>query len=487
MNVNLKTNGKLFEPAPEWSGYTTNKHLGMIRQIEPKWGSTVMMYVETANSSSLSYENYLKLVTNVIYDKTDDPINYMIYGEGRKNVALIRYKAEDMNRVGINKTRFTMTFESAYFSDVTLIVGMNDKYKVRIVSDPIPDGSYATYECEVFGSASSFIPASEMFTGGTWSREGAPVPMYDSMKGAKTSYSSPYARTSTWSSVRTQDDVPGNMKTRPVAFAWKGENGKVMTTWEDYRSYKNDIFFSELKNKTLVWGTTNVNEAGGYDDIDERSGVEIVQGSGVVQQMEQGNVHYYNTFDINELGEKILSLRVGKTTTDKTHYTVSTGTHGLMQAVDEIANKAKGWTQVNNSVIWGDKEDLGFGARFTRYLHPAGFYIDFRVEPMLDDNSRTPLVHPKGGYAREYEYHIMDLGQTEGSNNVELHYVNDMADQFSIVEGLRSPFSPSGPKVTQRVNNMKDAWTETRMSQFMVVMKNPKNTLIYRPNIVRNY
>ena len=491
MNINLRNNGKLFEPAPEWSGYTTKTHLARIRQIEPKWGSDIMTYVETANSSALSYENYLKAVTKVVYDKTDDPINFMIYGEGKKNVALVRYKAEDMNRVGINKTRFLMTFESAFFSDVTLIVGMNDKYKVRIVSDPMPDGSEATYECEVFGPASAFIPASELAAGTTWSREGAPVPMYDSMKGAKVSYSSPYARTFTWSSVRIQDDVPGNMKARPVAFAWKEKDAsgkeKTMYTWEDYRTFKNDMFFSEMKNKTMVWGTSNMNEAGGYDDIDERSGVEITMGSGIVQQMEQGNVHYYNTFDIDELGEKILALRVGKTVSDKTHYVVSTGTRGLMQATQQIANKAKGWTQISNSVIWGDREDLGFGAKFTRYLHPAGFYIDFRLEPMLDDNSRTPLKHPKGGYAREYEYHIMDLGQTEGNENVELHYVDGVADQFSVVEGLRSPYSPTGAKVTQRVSNSKDSWTEHRMSQFMVVMKNPKNTLIYRPNVARTY
>lgn len=490
MNLNFRTDGKLFEQAPEWSGYTTKTHLARIRQIAPKWGSDIMTYIETANSSALSYENYLKAVTKVVYDKTDDPINFMIYGEGKKNVALIRYKAEDMNRVGINKTRFTMTFESAYFSDVMLIVGMNDKYKVRIVSDPIQDGSYATYECEVFGSASSFIPANELTAGTTWSREGAPVPMFDSMKGAKASYSSPYARTFTWSSVRTQDDVPGNMKSRPVAFAWKegeGKGTKVMTTWEDYRTYTNDMLFSELKNKTIVWGTTNVNESGGYDDIDSRSGVEIVMGSGIVQQMEQGNVHYYNTFDIDELSEKILALRVGKTTSDKTHYVVSTGTRGLMQAVSQIADKAKGWVPVNDSVIWGDKESLGFGTRFTRYLHPAGFYIDFRLEPMLDDSSRTPLKHPNGGYVREYEYHVMDLGQTTGTDNVELHYVDSMADQFSVVEGLRSPYSATGAKVTQRVNNSKDAWSEHRMSQFMVVMKNPKNTLIYRFNANRNY
>lgn len=480
----LRVDGRLFEPAPEWSGYTTKKHLATIRQIAPKWGSAIMTYIETANSSALSYENYLKYVTKVVYDKTDDPINFMIYGEGRKNVALVRYKAEDMNRVGLNKTRFTMTFESALFSDVHVIVGMNDKYKVRIVSDPISDGSYATYECEVFGPASMSIPSSELYTGSLWSREGAPVPMTDSMKGAKTSYSSPYARTFNWSSVRVQEDVPGNMRSRPVAFAWK-EGDKVMNTWEDYRTFKADIHFRELKNKTLVWGTTNINENGGFDDIDERSGNEIVQGSGIVQQMEQGNVHYYNTFDIDEFGEKLLALRVGKTAADKTHYVVSTGTYGMMKATNEIAKKAQGWQLVSNNFVQGSLDNLSFGARFTRYLHPAGFTIDFRLEPLFDDEARTPVKHPDGGYMRSHEFHVMDLGTTEGTDAVELHYVEGMEDNFGIIPGMRDPFSPLAPKRT--IVSAKDAWSEHRMSQFMVVMKNPKNTLIYRPNIRRSY
>lgn len=485
MNTVMRYDGVLFKPAPDWSGYTTMTNLAKIRQLAPKYGSDIMTYVGTANSEALSYESYLKMIGNTIYDVTDEPIIRMVYGDGRKFARLIKYISSDAVKVGINKSKFVMVFDTPFFSDVHTIVGLNDRYKIRIVSDPREyEGGWA-YDCQTWGPASSHIPPTELKAGGTWTKEGAPVPMYDSMKGAKTSYTSPYALTYDWSSVSVQDDIPGNMKHVPVAFAWK-EDGKEMYTWELYRTWKNDQHFQELKNKTLVWGTSNKNAQGGVDDIDERSGVEIKSGSGIVEQIERGNLHYYNSFDIDELGELLLTLRVGKSSSDKLHYVISSGTRGLMQAHKEIEAKATGWQKVSNESIFGDRMNLGFGHRFTRYLHPGGFTIDFRYEPLFDDQYRTPVKHPSGGLARSYEYHIMDLGQTQGEDSVELHYIEAMADNLGVLPGMRSPYSPTGAKNSYIVGSLKDAWSERRMSQFMAIVRNPKNALIYRPNVLPN-
>lgn len=483
--TSFRTDGLLFEPAKSWSGYTNKANLARIRQINPKWGDTIMTYVGTANRKGMSCETYLKQIANVTVEDTDDPINYMIYGEGTRKCKLVKYSAPDMARPGINKSRYTLTFENALFSDVTVIIGMNDAYRHRIISGPIPNGNYADYVCELMGDKKRFVPPAELQAGFTFTREGAPVPMTDSMKGAKASYSSPYARTLNWSSVRTQDDVPGNMRSRPVAFAWKDDKGNNMYTWEQYRTWTNDMFFDELKNNTIVWGRSNMNDEGRYDDIDEASGQEIVQDSGLVEQLERGNIGYYNEFNIEDLEDRIVRLRIGKNAADNTHYVVRSGTYGLRQAHDSIAKCAKGWTPFNNSQIFGNKESLGFGMSFRRYLSPSGFYIDFVYDAMLDDQDRTPLKHPNGGYARSYEYHVMDLGTTKGESNIHLKYVKGMQDRFGIVAGFRNPYDADASII--KMSNPKDSWSEHRMSQFMVVVKNPKNTLIYRPNVLREY
>jgi len=485
----IRTDGVLFRPAEGWSGMTEKNNLAKLRLLKPEWGSSIMTQLESINSQGMSYENYLKsVVSEVGIKKTDDPINYMVYGEGDKNAKLMGYKADNPNKVGFNKSRFLMYFDKPLFSDVHVIVGMDDRYRVRVVSDPRSEGSLYVYECEVFGPADDFIPASELRIGGKWSRDGAPVPLSKSKKGAKTYYSSPYAIQFNWSSVRIEDEVPGNMKNRPVAFSWKVKTKggiKTVSTWEQYRTWKNDLHFSELKNKTLLWGRSNRNADGGYDDIDEKSGEEIIQEAGYVQQVERGNLKFYNSFDIEEFSDHILQSREGKDMSDKTHYVVSTGTHGLIQAHSSIVEKigALGWEPVDNISISGTKENAGFGTRFTRYMHPGGFYIDFRYEPMLDDNTRTPKLHPNGGYARSYEYHVMDLGQTQGENNVEINYVESAQDLNAVVSGIRNPFSPGLSKNMQQVASGTDAWTEHRMSQFMIAIKNSKDAMIYRPNV----
>ena len=45
--TSFRTDGLLFEPAKSWSGYTNKANLARIRQINPKWGDTIMTYVGT--------------------------------------------------------------------------------------------------------------------------------------------------------------------------------------------------------------------------------------------------------------------------------------------------------------------------------------------------------------------------------------------------------------------------------------------------------
>jgi len=479
-------NGKLFNPPADWSGLTSKSNLLKIRAIEPVWGDETLTYLHSVNSSGMALDTYLKkmLGGNVKVMKTDDPVNYRIYGGAKGSTKLVEYRADDMNRVGLNKSRFTMIFTDPLFSEVHEIVGMNDRYIVKVMSDARNEGTNYAYECEVFGKASSFIPKDELKKGTSWSRQGASVPLTRSMKGAKDYYTSPYAITFNWSSTRVEREAGGDMADRPVAFAWKDENGKLMYTWEYYASWVNDIHFKELKNKTMLWGRDNMNDQGGYDDIDIHSGEIVKQGPGFMQQMERANLNYYNSFDIDEFTDHLLRLRTGKRNSDKTHYVISSGVYGLKQAHDAIAKKATSWKIVDNRELFGSRENLGFGMSFRRYLHPSGFYIDFRLEPMFDDEDRTPVNHPVVGKARSYEYHIMDLGQTAGNDNVMLNYVRSAQDITGIVKGLRSPYHPTGAKVVSENGSLKDGWTESRMSQFMPIIKNPNNTMIYRPNIL---
>ena len=484
MDVNLRTDGKLAEMGAEWGGYTTSKNLAKIGMTKPRLAEELTTYLGTINSKSLAYEEYLRMVTTVKDEITDEPIEQLVYGDAREYATLKRVITENPNKVGYNKETFTMVFDAPLFSQVNTIVGISDMYRIRLLTDGREAYGGWAYKCKVMGSSRRFIPATAILPNSTWTVEGAPVSLYNSEKGAKTNYTSPYKRAFYWSTVSIEDNVPGNMVQRPVTFGWVDENNNKMWTWEDYRSWSNDVNFRNLKNRTLIWGRSNMNEAGGYDDIDEDTGVEIVESSGAVEQIERGNIFYHNEFDIEEFGDQIVKLRLGKNQTDSLHYVVNTGTMGAIKASKQIAEKARDWTKADNTMLFKMGSDLGFGGKFTRYIHPGGIVIDFRVEALLDDQYRTFVAHPDGGNARGYEYIINDMGMTKGKSSMELRYVKSMRNKTVIVKGMRDPFSVNGEGVSE-ASSTKDAWTERRMSHFMLINKNPKNSMIYRPNIIK--
>jgi len=481
-------NGTIYRPSADWSGRTDKNNLLKIRAIKPELGDELLVYLHSLNTGGMALDTYLKkyLDDKVIYTDNDDVVTATIFGMVKGNTRLISYEAHDRNRVGLNKAEFKLVFADPLFSEVHDIVGMNDRYKVKVMSDAKQEGTGYAYICTVMGGNDNYIPASELTAGTLWSRDGASVPMTRSRKGAKASYTSPYKRSYNWSSTRTENEAGGDMAKRPIAaFTLVDDKGKSFNYWEDYDTWVNDLHFKELRNKTLMFGRDNQNAQGGYDDIDRHSGEEIVTGSGLMEQMERANLNYFNQFDIDEFSSLLMRLNRGKKNTDKIHYLVSTGREGLMAAHNAITEKARGWTLVDNKAIFGERESLGYGNSFRRYYHPSGFTVDFRLEPMFDDDSRTPVRHPVRGYARSYEYHIMDLGETSGESNVELRYVGNARDINVIQPGLRDPYTGNLNEAHRVVVSAVDGWVEHRMSQFMVIIKNPLNTLIYRPDSLR--
>ena len=153
-NTSVKFDGVLFEPEPDWSGYTTKTHLARRRMITPKWASDVMEYIGTRNRSAMTMETYLKQTAKVVEDDTDDPINIMVYGDEKRFSTLMGYTSLDRSRTGLGKRPFVLTFDTPYFSKTNSIVGYDDKYQIRVMSNPIPNGSYFDYECILMGGVS---------------------------------------------------------------------------------------------------------------------------------------------------------------------------------------------------------------------------------------------------------------------------------------------------------------------------------------------
>ena len=106
---------------------------------------------------------------------------YEIIASSRRNVQLIeaRYQGNviteaDLN-VGAGGVVIQLVFGEDYFFDGEIIVGeKNEKYPVRILKEPVPEGDNVVYTVEMWGVTQG-MPGSELVAGKKWSKEYAPA------------------------------------------------------------------------------------------------------------------------------------------------------------------------------------------------------------------------------------------------------------------------------------------------------------------------
>ena len=67
-----------------------------------------------------------------------------------------------------------------------------------------------------------------------------------------------------------------------------------------YVDYELECQFEDAKNNILAWGVSTRNNNGEYKNFGV-SGEVIRSGSGLYEQMEAGNVQYYNKFSLKLL------------------------------------------------------------------------------------------------------------------------------------------------------------------------------------------
>ena len=228
-----------YEPK-DWSGLTTQNHLGAIYQIQPQETSKLVTLLYRANRG-VNFNIFLQQFGTTTL-KSDEDFRWRLQGSSKKNLQLVGCTVNGSaistsSRVGKGGARFTLTFPEQYFSDTNLIVGeQNSVYPIRIVGIPVPNGTNWDYECELFtGDPDLFVPYEELVAGKRFSKEWSIVEKTLSIKGGTPNYTSPFSMRNTFSMIRMQDTRPGNMISRPVAFPWRAVDSdgkeKTMSTW----------------------------------------------------------------------------------------------------------------------------------------------------------------------------------------------------------------------------------------------------------------
>lgn len=476
----------------DWAGLTTKNHLGYLWGIEPQKISKVLTFIHQVNTGA-SLGAYLQQFPK-IYLETDDDFTWDLMGNGEKNIPLAKAaltptgaQVTDASRAGINHTEFYLWFDEGLFTDVNIIVGeQNEKYPIRILEDPMPDGGLYRYKVELFtGDPDLFVPAAELAPGKRFSKEWSPVEDTLSKKGGGVHYTSPFRMKNTFSMIRMEDTVPGNMRRRPVRFSWKHDKtGKPVTTWMDYRTYEFEKQFQDEKNRLLKYATTNRTDSGTYMQKG-KSGYQIKQGAGIKQQMEASNYYAFSTFNIKKLTEMLMDLTVGKVPQQYRKVVLHTGEWGMYDFSEALERHSTLYTPVRNydRIYKKQGNAYGFRGQFLEFIGPNGIEVTLMHDPYKDDIVRNKLRIPgQPGLAESRVFDIYGLGSGDGGPNIQLVYQTGEEDIRGFIPGFRHPFDLNS--TNSIMSTPVDGWTEHRGFVGGVQVNDPTKTATYKPNIL---
>lgn len=443
-----------YEPK-DWSGLTTENHLGALFGLEPQLLSNVIEMIYKVNLGDDLMHMLDQFPTITIDD--DRPYEWLLQGADEKNIPLIQAEdasgtvagAAGFTEPGKAITRFFMVFPERYFEATDVIVGNKpDSYKLRIVSEPVTQGLYFSYEVElVTGDYTLFVPPSELAAGTRWSKEYSQVEQTLSKRGGGVHHTSPFRMSNVLSMIRKQYTVPGNMirqgKNKPFAFAWKDQNGKVQSTWLGKLDWDCMSQFRREQARLLMFGTSNKTDLGTYGNKGD-SGYEIRSGAGLREQIAPSNIFFYNNFDLDWLTEVLMGLSVGKLPEDRRRFVLGTGEYGMYQFHKASEDKASNFTPNFNQdrIYMTGPNKMGYKGQFLEYKTVNGITVELMHIPQYDDPIRNKIYHPDGGLAESRRYTIMDFGTADGEANIQKVSLKGEEFIYRYIPGLRDPFSP---------------------------------------------
>lgn len=503
MAVGKLNNGLVLQNATDWKGLTKSNHLLQVFRDGPQQSK---IFGKLLSAERLSFDSILDQYPTLEFDD-DIEYTWKLATKTRKNIPLVEARDEDGTvvtastvTVGAGGARFTLVFGQDWFGRGMRIVGnYNEKYPIRIVSEPRYEGTNTCYECELMGVPKG-IPGKRLLAGERFSIEFYPVSAELSRRVGEVHHNAPISMRNEFTTLRFGNKVPGSMlnkkvglKDVPLLIDGKKVNTNLWMFEEEWRFNQE---WQEHKDNALYYATSNRNENGEYGNIDF-NGEVIRMGSGYREQTEFGNTHYYSRFSLKAFTDKLMQLCAGKVAYGQRKFVVTTGEYGMMQAQKAILADGSGWKSLfewdanaaglvqkvsNTSAPNGGALRLTV-PQFTEYVAPNGILVQFVVDHRYDDDVRNKIHHPDGGLAESYRYDIMDFGPSSEPNVMKVGVKNKP-------ERRGFQWGPFSNPYTGQTNNGSASWDEDSAEIHVictmgVLVKDPTRSISMIPSLLR--
>jgi len=485
-----------------WGKLTREEHLGWMGMQDPQW---ISKFIDRVYEVNYGADNIVSFIDKfpVRYLDEDVPFRWALQGSEERNIELIAAtltadptgtQIADSDKAGLGFGTFYMWFAEDFFSATSVMVGHHpEKYSLRVTTDPVQVGNLYGYTVQIVsGDSTKFIDADEVAVGTRWSEEFGLVEQTLSIRGTEVKHASHFVLENEFSMIRKNYEVPGNMiskgKVAPLAFKFLDQEGKEHTAWLSKLEWDFLTQFRRDKARLLLGGKST-KAADGTHGIKGESGNVVKAGFGLYEQMEGGNMLFYNDFSLDAITDFAMDISVGKVKEDKRELVLSTGEYGAYQIHKALSTRGGeiSWLRSSHNFI-----DAGEGkmklteGQLVEYEFVNGIKFKLMIDPMKDDPVRNKIRHPKGGLASSYIYDIWNFGTSNGAPNIQRVAVKGEEEIYRFVPGMRDAFTSynnlSSPAATA---TLKDGYTVGKMFQGAIQVNNILKTGRIIPSILR--
>jgi hypothetical protein len=307
-----------------------------------------------------------------------------------------------------------------------------------------------------------------------------------SMRGNTIHHASHFEMENVLSMIRKNYDVPGNLlgAKNPVYGMSVGDESGKKTKWINKQEWDFFTQFRRDKARLYMYGKSNKSSDGTFNHKGE-SGNTIRSGFGLYEQMEAGNLMYYNSFSLDVISNFVMQLSVSKVAEDKRHFVLSTGEWGKLEFHKACQGTASniGWLLSNHNFKDGGKTLSE--QQITTYEFVNGIVFSVILDPMKD-NPVLNTTRWKNGLASSYIYDIWDFGTTNGEPNIQRVGLKGVNEVYKCIPGLRDPFSPTGSGETPGLtSSLVDGYTLGKAFWGGIMVRNVKKTGRLIPAVLR--
>lgn len=455
-----------------WSGLTTDNHLGTLFQEQPYLASSVMSRV-FGMYDYMGMDAFLNYMGAEEEFPDDRDFEWNLKGDDEKAVRVVSYTSSDTNRPGVNNTNFTITFPEKYFAYRDKLVPDNRDYPVRVMGEPVADGTDWVYTVQLMtGDPTLFMPVTLLTSGSQFSKEYSPVSKTLSKGGGLTSYTSPFKLRNSFSTIRKEDVIAGNMINRPLVIEMLDpKSNKGTKVWTQYAEWAFLAQWFREKNRALLYGTSNKTAQGTYKMKDD-SGFEIREGAGLHEQISPSYKFSYTTFTIDWLEDVLLNLSIHILPEDQRHFVALTGERGMVQFHRALQNHASRFQPLDSKRIGGSGQNLSFQGQYRQYIGPQGTAFTLLHVPEYDNIVTNRIPHPDGGFTESYKYTILNFGTSNGKKNIRRVYPKGEREKLWHIAGSSSPLGPN-TSFKSGASSAVDGYEIHAMAKQGLIVENP--------------